>query len=144
MLASELTTPIAQAKQSPMSNTDSAIRDLVESFVEQLRGLIQQAALESVQAALNGGAVPGRRGLTARRGLLAGVPEGAKRTAEELEKLVLRLHAHVTKNPGQRIEQIGKTLGISTKELRLPAKKLLGEKKLSTKGAKRATTYFAR
>lgn len=130
-----------------MSNIDAAIREAVESFVEQLRDLIQQAALESVQAALSG-AGPARRGVKAGRpavGVLAkGRQKGAKRTPEELEGLVKKLHSHVAKNPGQRIEQIGKALGIVTKELVLPVKKLVSEKKLSTKGQKRATTYFAK
>ena len=130
-----------------MSNTDAAIREAVESFVEQLRGLIQQAALESVQAALNGG-VPARRGVKAGRPAVAvstkGRQKSAKRTPEELEGLVKKLHAHVAKNPGQRIEQVGKALGVATKELVLPVKKLVSEKRLSTKGQKRATTYFAK
>jgi len=130
-----------------MSNTDTAIREAVESFVEQLKGLIQQAALESVQAALGAGGQT-RRGAAPARGAASvvrtGRSKGAKRSPEELEALVKKLHAHVAKNPGQRIETIGAGLGVPTKELVLPVKKLLGEKKLSTKGQKRATTYFAK
>jgi hypothetical protein len=96
--------------------------------------------------------IPGKRG----RGARAAVPafalsslsqsrkKGAKRTPEELEQLIKKLHSYVAKNPGQRIEQIASGLDISTKELNLPAKKLIGDKKLSTKGQKRATTYFAK
>jgi hypothetical protein len=131
-----------------MSNTDTAIREAVESFVEQLKGLIQQAALESVQAALGGSGQP-RRGVTPARGAASAVvtkgrSKGAKRSPEELEALVKKLHAHIAKNPGQRIETIGAGLGIPTKELALPVKKLVGEKKLTTKGQKRATIYFAK
>jgi hypothetical protein len=68
---------------------------------------------------------------------------GAKRTPAELDALVKKLHAHVVKNPGQRIEKIGAGLGIPTKERALPARKLLSEKRLATKGQKRATLYFA-
>jgi len=131
-----------------MSNTDTAIRQAVESFVEQLRGLIQHAALESVQAALNGGGQSLRRGAKPGRAAAVvaskGRAKGAKRTPEELEALVKKLHAHVAKNPGQRIETIGAGLGVPTKELVLPAKKLLSEKRLATKGQKRATIYFAK
>jgi len=130
-----------------MPNTDAAIRDAVESFVEQLRELIQQAALESVEVALSGGA-PARRGAKPGRSAVAVLAKdhqkGAKRTSEELEALVKKLHSYVAKNSGQRIEQIGKALGVATKELMLPVKKLVGEKKISTKGQKRATTYFAK
>ena len=58
--------------------------------------------------------------------------------------MVKKLHSHIAKNPGQRIEHISKTLGIPTKEFVLPIKKLVSEKKVSTKGAKRATTYYAK
>jgi hypothetical protein len=54
------------------------------------------------------------------------------------------LHAHIAKHPGQRIEQIGASLGVSTKEFAVPVKRLLSEKQISTKGHKRATTYFAK
>jgi DNA-binding NtrC family response regulator len=131
-----------------MSNTDAAILEAVESFVEQLRGLIQQAALESVQAALNGGSLSARRGLKPARVAPASAPKrrriGPKRLPEELDALVKKLHVYVAKNPGQRIEQIGRGLDISTKELALPVKKLKSERQISTKGQKRATVYFAK
>src|ERR1041384_5828913 len=103
-----------------MSNTDTAIREAVESFVEQLKGLIQRAALESGQAALGGGNQT-RRGAAPARGAASAVvtrgrSKGAKRSPEELEALVKKLHAHVAKNPGQRIETIGAGLGVPTKE----------------------------
>ena len=47
-------------------------------------------------------------------------------------------------NPGQRIEQIADGMGTSTKELNLPAKKLIAGKQLKTKGQNRATQYFSR
>jgi HPt (histidine-containing phosphotransfer) domain-containing protein len=134
-----------------MANISDTIRSALEAFVDDISNLIQQAALESVEAALAGAsAIPGRRG----RGARAAAPsfaalsqsrkKGAKRTPEELEQLIKKLHGYIAKNPGQRIEQIAQSLDISTKELNLPAKKLISEKKLSTKGQKRATTYFAK
>jgi len=136
-----------------MANINDTIRAALDAFVEDISNLIQQAALESVEQALAGASViPGRRGRGAGRAVAAssfvspGAPrkKGAKRTAEELEQLIKQLHGYIAKNPGQRIEQIAQGLDISTKELNLPAKKLIAEKKLSTKGQKRATTYFAK
>jgi len=134
-----------------MANISDTIRAALEAFVDDISNLIQQAALESVEQALAGAStIPGRRG----RGARAAAPafaalaqnrkKGAKRTPEELEQLIKKLHSYIAKNPGQRIEQIAQGLDISTKELNLPAKKLISEKKLSTKGQKRATTYFAK
>ena len=134
-----------------MANISDTIRSALDAFVEDLSNLIQQAALESVgQALASASVVPSRRGRGAREAapvfasLAQNRKKGAKRTAEELEQLTKKLHGYIAKNPGQRIEQIAQSLDISTKELNLPAKKLISEKKLSTKGQKRATTYFAK
>ncbi|HVJ19130.1 MAG TPA: hypothetical protein VM686_27110 [Polyangiaceae bacterium] len=70
--------------------------------------------------------------------------KGAKRSTDELERLTGELDAYVRQNPGQRIEQIGKAIGVATKELRLPALKLIEAGKLKTKGQKRATQYLPR
>jgi hypothetical protein len=136
-----------------MANINDTIRAALDSFVEDISNLIQQAALESVEQALAGASViPGRRGGRGAGRVVAasfvalgrGRKKGAKRTAEELEQLIKKLHGYIAKNPGQRIEQIAQGLDITTKELNLPAKKLISDKKLSTKGQKRATTYFAK
>ena len=135
-----------------MANISDTIRAALDAFVNDLSNLIQEAALESVEQALSeASTIPGRGG----RGSRAAAPssfvslsqsrkKGSKRTPEELEQLIKKLHGYIAKNPGQRIEQIAQGLDISTKELNLPAKKLISEKKLSTKGQKRATTYFAK
>ncbi|RYZ02657.1 MAG: DNA-binding protein [Myxococcales bacterium] len=132
------------------SALDAALRDAVETFVVQLRELFQRSALEMVQSALGGGEAPaprrGGRRTAPTGGAVAGGArkKGAKRSPEELEGLVSNLLAYVKKNPGQRIEQIGAGLGLATKELALPAKKLIADKQLRTKGQKRATTYFSK
>lgn len=134
-----------------MANINDTIRAALDAFVTDLSNLIQEAALESVEQALAGAStIPGRGSRGARAAapafasLSANRKKGAKRTPEELEQLIKQLHGYIAKNPGQRIEQIAQGLDISTKELNLPAKKLISEKKLSTKGQKRATTYFAK
>jgi len=128
-----------------MPSTDAAIREAVNSFVEQLRGLIQQAALESVHAALTQERPTkrGKAGRVAVHNAARARAKGAKRTPDELETLFKKLHAHIGENSGERIEQIGAALGVSTKDLVLPIKKLVSEKKVSKKGQKRATTYWA-
>ena len=128
-----------------MSNIDDAIREAVELFVEQLKALIQRAALESVQTALNGGSVPARRGSKRSTALLASqlVETGSKRSPAELAALVKKLHGHIAKHPGLRIEKIGTGLGVPTKALVLPIKRLISARKVTTKGQKRATVYFA-
>jgi hypothetical protein len=69
---------------------------------------------------------------------------GEKRDPRDLVRLVERLADHVKGNPGQRIEQINKALGIPTKDLTLPIKKLLLSNRITAKGEKRATSYWPR
>ena len=139
-----------------MANISDTIRAALDAFVTDLSNLIQEAALESVEQALaEASSIPGRGGRGG-RGARASAPsfvslslsqsrkKGAKRTPEELEQLIKKLHGYIAKNPGQRIEQIAVGMGTSTKELTLPARKLLAEKALKTKGQRRATQYFSK
>jgi len=138
-----------------MANSlDDRIRARVEQFAAELAELIRESAMETVSVAL-AGARPspgrgGRRGAAAvavravGRGRSASREKGAKRPPDEIERLTGRLLDYVKGNPGQRIEQIADGMGTSTKELNLPAKKLIAGKQLKTKGQKRATQYFAR
>jgi hypothetical protein len=140
-----------------MANSlDERIRARVEQFAAELAELIRESAMETVSAALAGarpspGRGGGRRGgaaavaaRPAARGRAPGREKGAKRPPEEIERLTGRLLDYVKSNPGQRIEQIADGMGTSTKELNLPAKKLIATKQLRTKGQKRATQYFSR
>jgi hypothetical protein len=115
------------------------IQKLTEDFVSSLSALLREQALNSIGAALSG--TPKLKG-AARR-----VPppaKGQKRSPEALEQLTSDLRGYIAKNPGQRIEQIGKGMGVATKELALPARKLIAAGQVRTKGQKRATTYSAR
>jgi hypothetical protein len=129
------------------------IRSRVEEFVDELSSLIRQSAMDTVAQVL-GGVGSGSTGGRGRRGAGARAAaveprgraraKGAKRSQDELERLTGRLLTYVKANAGQRIEQIAKGMGVSTRELNLPAKKLLANKSLKTKGQKRATQYFPR
>ena len=130
------------------SSVESDIRSRVEAFVEEITTMIRTSALEVVSEALGeGGTRPAARGRA--RAVTAVVSsgrraKGAKRDPRMLQALTDKLGDYIKKNPGMRIEQIGKALGTPTKDLALPVKKLIAGKKISTKGQKRATTYFAR
>jgi hypothetical protein len=67
---------------------------------------------------------------------------GEKRSPVLLAQVTEQVNNHVKSNPGQGVEQIAKALGTSTKELTLPIRKLLSDKKITSKGQKRATRYF--
>lgn len=137
----------------PAITLDSQIQDHIQSFVEELTLLIKRAAVQSVAEALNEGGSrrgPGRpRGSVARAaGAVAAAGasrrKGAKRDPKELEGLTEKLLSYVKSHEGQRIEQIAQGMATSTKELALPAKKLIATKKIRTTGTRRATKYFAK
>ena len=137
-----------------MANSlDDRIRARVEQFAAELAELIRESAMETVSAALAGARPsPGRGGRRspallvprAGRGRAASREKGAKRPPDEIERLTSKLLDYIKGSPGQRIEQIADGMGTSTKELNLPAKKLIAGKQLKTKGQKRATQYFAK
>ena len=140
-----------------MSNAENQIKNRVDAFVNDLSDLIRQSALEAVGEALKkGGAVSAPAAPVARRpgrpakaaGTSASAAAAAKRRAGEKRSPVLlaqvtdQVGNHIKSNPGQGVEQIAKALSTTTKELTLPIRKLLGDKKITSKGQKRATRYF--
>jgi hypothetical protein len=122
-------------------NFEQQIKRAIENFVEELSALVRQAAVQSVTVAFGGQSSGG----AARAGKAAGRRtrgKGQKRNPAELAALVNQLLAAIKTTPGQRMEQIAKGLKSSTGELALPAKKLIADKKIKTKGQRRATKYF--
>jgi hypothetical protein len=137
-------------EKDTMQDIDRQIEARVRGFIAELSSLVRQAALAAVESALTkhaearrpanlkalGGAVPGRGG-TKRK-------PGEKRTKKELARLTERLSSYVQANKGQGIEAIARGLGVETRELTLPVKKLLASNRIKSQGHKRATRYFPR
>ncbi|HVY45674.1 MAG TPA: DNA-binding protein [Minicystis sp.] len=69
---------------------------------------------------------------------------GAKRSPDELAALIERLFRHVRANPGATMETIAAGMHAETRVLTLPMRKLVAARRVSTRGQKRATRYFAR
>jgi hypothetical protein len=129
------------------ANFEVQIRQTIEAFVEQLSALVRNAAVQSVTDAFGAsGASVSRRGrpaaaVTAPR--TAGRrAKGQKRAPADLEQITGQLLSAIKSSPGQRMEQIAQALQTTTKDLALPAKKLIAAKKIKTKGERRATKYF--
>jgi len=106
---------------------DAVLADIIESLGERT-GFLK---LKGAVTAMKGKRMPAQKAL----------PKGQKRSPEALHQLELQLAQYIAKHPGQRIEQIGQAMGVSTKELALPVRKLIASKQVKTKGQKRATTY---
>ncbi len=134
-----------------MSEINDQISKLVNDFVAQVSALARRAAMETLGSALSGapnGGTGKRRGRPPGSGsalLLGGGgrrAKGAKRPSDEIERTKDRLYDFIKSNPGQRVEQINKALGTTTKDLALPIKKLITDKAVRTEGEKRATAYY--
>lgn len=121
-----------------MTDLDRMIRARVDAFVDELSELVRRAALQAVSEALEGNRPNKARGKPPPRS----AKRGGKRSATELDALADRVLRHVSEHPGGSAGEIARALGITTKDLVLPTKKLLSTGSLSCKGQKRATRYF--
>ncbi len=147
-----------------MRNAKDEIRIRVDAFVDELSDLVRQATVGEIVEALkqaDGQAPahgPGRpagieKSRTERKiavgkpGRAAKAPiaapsAGQQRAPELLAQLMERVYSHLKANPGQSIAPIATSLGTSKKDLKLPIRKLVAEKKITSKGKKRGTRYF--
>jgi len=69
--------------------------------------------------------------------------KGKKRSPARLARVTERLRTYIESHPGERIEQIATALRQSTGDLAEPARNLLEQGKIKTKGGKRATRYYS-
>jgi hypothetical protein len=142
---------VCDPKIRTMQDIDRQIEARVRGFIAELSSLVRQAALAAVESALTKQATARRTGKVVK--LLEGAglgrrgpkrKPGEKRTKKELARLTDRLAGYVQSNKGQGIEAIARGLGVETRELTLPVKKLLAAKRITSQGQKRATRYFPR
>lgn len=115
------------------------------AFAQEIAELVTSTVREAFgELSFNGVRSPGLVRIESRG---PGRPPGKqapKRTAGELDALAERFHEQVRSNPGHRIEVLAEAMEVSTRDLVLPVKKLIAAKRLTTKGQKRATRYWAR
>jgi hypothetical protein len=140
------------------SSLDREIRARIDTLLTDISALVKSSALEAVRAALGSisGAAPApaasiRRGPGRPRkdasapATLKATSSGkrVKRSSEDVQATADAFLAYVKANPGQRLEEIGKGLGVATKGLKLPVIKLVQARAVRTEGQKRGTKYFA-
>jgi len=152
-----------------MSDVENELRSRIDGFVNELSALIRRQALQAVEEVLKKGdhaaTAPARRpgrppkaaapaaekpvaksAKPAAKAPIASAKRkaGEKRTPAQLAQITEQVYNYIKGNGGQGVEQIAKALATSTKELTLPIRKLLADKKIGSKGQKRATRYSAR
>ena len=140
-----------------MPNTASQIESRVRAFADEIRALTRQELIDALTDVL-AGAAPAKRGpgrppktSTPRTATASAPPSrrasrrrttGGRRAPAEVAKTIERVRDYVVANPGKGAEQICPALGVTTRELAMPMKKLLASKHITRKGVRRATRYF--
>ena len=121
----------------PNRNTDAQIRARVENFVDELTGLIREAALEAVQEAILRDA--GGRGPTRRK---SGTGRTAKKRGRRSRSAfdAATVLAAIQSNPGTRTEIIAKGLGTDSKALKSAIDELVETNQITRRGKARGTT----
>jgi hypothetical protein len=126
--------------------TRRTVHDIINDFVTELT-----AALEAQTTAAIRGALAGRETGNGRRRRAQGIApasaprrKGGKRTPEALEALTKNLLTTIKRKPGLGIEALAEAMSTSTKELTLPMKKLIAERKVKATGQKRGMRYSVR
>lgn len=136
-----------------MSVLETQIANRVRAFVEEITDLARKTAVDllngnftaKVAAAPKAAPAPKAAAPAAKAPKApkaAKASSGGKRSGAELEKLVARVLKEISDKPGQRMEHINRAVGLPTKDLVLPIKKLLAEGKIRSQGERRATQYF--
>jgi hypothetical protein len=130
-----------------MPDLRSSIQNLAQTFAAGVLEAIRNSSLEDILSEASGakrgpGRPPGSRG--------RGRPPSSsskrlpRRSAKDLASVTESIVSLVKKHPkGLRAEQIRAELGIAKKEWMRPLGLALDSKKLTKKGEKRSTTYFA-
>ena len=139
-----------------MPTLKAQLQSLAHAFVEQVVEVIRGTSLQELVSNGAGAVGDGRRPRTAAGG--GGRPDPLsiptrptrksgrlpRRSAEDIAKKLDRIVLLVkTQKNGLRAEGIRSKLGIEAKEMPRILKEGLSKKKLTSKGHKRATTYFA-
>jgi hypothetical protein len=146
-----------------MSTLQSQLQALAASFAEEILNVIRTGSIEDLQVGGGwgssgrssrtdtpkafGSSGAARKAVSERTATPPAKANGrlARRSADEiaatLDKIVLLVK---TQKSGLRAEEIRTKLGLQAKEMPRILKDGLAKKKLTSKGQKRATTYFAK
>jgi hypothetical protein len=137
-----------------MPTLKTQIASLADSFAAGVLAAIRSASLEAILA---GGGAPARRG-PGRPPKTNGAPSRAnpkpakrgkggrlaRRSSSDIEHVIGLVVAKLSEHKnGLRSEQLQKVLKLDKKEITGPLNQALAAKKITKKGQRRSTTYFA-
>jgi hypothetical protein len=132
-----------------MPTLTDTIQDLAAKFAEGVIRALRTVSLDELRAVANASApsrpTPAKRG-PGRPRVTASAEAPAKRERRSLDDLAATsgmIVKYVRSHPGSNSETIRKELGIAKPKWARPLAMALAEKKLTKKGEKRATKYWA-
>ena len=134
-----------------MSTLRSQLDSLASSFASAVVRAIQSASLEELLTEVGGKRGPGRSPAPPAPSSTAQAPRPRKpgrlprRSPDDIKATLDKIHGLLKSSKGGlRAEQIRAALKLDAREMPRVLKEGLASKKLTSKGQKRATTYFAR
>jgi hypothetical protein len=131
-----------------MQKLRDSIHHLAQDFAAGVLEAIRVASLQDIlgeSRAPKRKSMPGASRLASRAAAGSSSKRLARRSSKDIAGVADGIVALVKKHHGgMRAEQIRAQLGIAKKEWMRPLEHALSSRKLTKKGEKRATTYFAR
>ena len=136
------------------ASNGAAAKSVAAAPVKSTKVSAKKPTTKKVAKTVGKAKVKSAKGKTAKEKAI-NAAKGVKRDPALLQGLMDSIHKFVSANPtttgkdgsttpGVSIEAISKALETASKDLTLPMKKLIASKKITTKGQKRATRYFAK
>lgn len=129
-----------------MSDIDQRIEQRIRAFADELRALLREAAHEALDEALGtlGTVSPTAPRTRSKSSTKKRRPrlKGTRRTNEQMQRDVAALREHIAQHPGHTATQIASAVGMSTRELARPLKKLFTGGDVRKTGVKSHTRYY--
>jgi len=131
-----------------VADIEERIEQRIRAFADELRALIREAAHQAIDEALGVATTPSS---TPRRSNAKPAssksrrrpsPKGTRRTTDQMQRDLDALREHVRRHPGLTALEISAALGMASREVARPIKKLIVAGDVRKTGVKSSTRYY--
>lgn len=132
-----------------MADIEERIEQRIRAFADELRALIREAAHQAIDDAFGAASTsssPPRRSnakRTSSKSRRRPSPKGTRRTTDQMQRDLDALREHVRRHPGSTALEIAAAIGMATREIARPIKKLIAAGDVRKTGVKSNTRYYA-